>query len=316
MFCILAKNSFFINGQQNLKCLKFILMPRSIKRPNSQPIQIPKKFKSQYLELWSVNMPELPEVEILRQYVNDTSIRQIIEKVDVKDPRILEEISANDLANALTGHQIQSTTRHGKLLFMKLEDDLWLALHLGMTGWLYYFRNMKAEPAHDRLLITFAGGAHLAYGDQRLFGRWTITKQPRLFVNEKGLGPDFLELSLSAFVALMRRRRGFIKPALLDQHFIAGLGNLYSDEALFQSGICPNAKLKCLSEDKLEYLFSNIQMILQTAISSRMDIGSLPDSYLLAHRMPSGRCPKDGNPLMHKKIAGRTTYYCPRHQKM
>jgi formamidopyrimidine-DNA glycosylase len=268
------------------------------------------------LESWSVNMPELPEVEILRQYVNDTSIRQIIEKVDVKDPRILEGISANGLANALNGRQIQSTTRHGKLLFMKLEDDLWLALHLGMTGWLYYFRNMKAEPVHDRLLITFAGGAHLAYSDQRLFGRWTITKQPRLFVNEKRLGPDFLELSLSAFVALMRRRRGFIKPALLDQHFIAGLGNLYSDEGLFQSGICPNAELRCLSEDRLECLFGNIQMILKTAISSRMDIGSLPDFYLLPHRLPGRRCPKDGNPLMYKKIAGRTTYYCPQHHKM
>jgi formamidopyrimidine-DNA glycosylase len=199
---------------------------------------------------------------------------------------------------------------------MKLEDDLWLALHLGMTGWMYYFRNMKEEPVHDRLLITFAGGAHLAYSDQRLFGRWTITKQPRLFVNQMGLGPDVLGLTLSAFVELMRRRRGIIKQALLDQHFVAGLGNLYSDEALFQSGICPNAKLRCLSEDRLECLFDNIQMILQTAISSQMNISSLPDSYLLPHRMPGGICPKDGNPLLHKKIAGRTTYYCPWHQKM
>jgi formamidopyrimidine-DNA glycosylase len=261
-------------------------------------------------------MPELPEVETLRQYVNDTSIQQIIEKVDVKDPRILDGLSANGLANALTGRQIQSTARHGKLLFMKLEDDLWLALHLGMTGWMYYFRNMKEEPVHDRLLITFAGGAHLAYSDQRLFGRWTITKQPRLFVNQMGLGPDVLGLTLSAFVELMRRRRGIIKQALLDQHFVAGLGNLYSDEALFQSGICPNAKLRCLSEDRLECLFDNIQMILQTAISSQMNISSLPDSYLLPHRMPGGICPKDGNPLLHKKIAGRTTYYCPWHQKM
>jgi formamidopyrimidine-DNA glycosylase len=261
-------------------------------------------------------MPELPEVETLRRYVNETSLQNIIEKVDVKDQRILEGISANRLANTMSGRQIQSTNRHGKLLFMKLEDDLWLTLHLGMTGWLYYFRNMREEPVHDRLLITFADGAHLAYSDQRLFGRWTITKQPRLFVNQKSLGPDVLELSLSAFVALMRGRRGIIKTALLDQHIISGLGNLYSDEALFQSGICPNAKLRCLSEDRLECLFSNIQMILLTAISSRMDISSLPNSYLLPHRMPGGKCPRDGNPLVHKKIAGRTTYYCPWHQKM
>jgi formamidopyrimidine-DNA glycosylase len=261
-------------------------------------------------------MPELPEVEILRQYVEETSLQQIIDKVEVKDSRILEGISANDLATTMTGRQIQSTSRHGKLLFLKLEADLWLALHLGMTGSLYYFQDLENEPKHDRLMITFDNGYHLAYCDQRLFGQWTKTKSPRLFKSQQGLGPDILELNLSAFVVLMRRRRGYIKPALLDQHLLAGLGNLYSDEALFQSGICPEIKLSNLSEARLKSLFDNIQSIIQTAISSRADINAMPDSYLLPHRRPGEICPLDGCLLMHKKIGGRTTYYCPLHQKM
>lgn len=261
-------------------------------------------------------MPELPEVEILRQYTEETSLHKIVEKVEVRDERILEGISPNCMAKTMVGRQIRSTARHGKFIFMKLEDDLWLALHLGMTGWLHYFQNIEDDPAHDRLMITFTNGYHLAYSDQRLFGRWSMTEEPRLFASQKGLGPDVLELSLSAFISLMKQRRGIIKPTLLDQHLLAGLGNLYSDEALFQSGICPSAKLSCLSEARLERLFSSIQTVLQTTISSRTDISALPDSYLLPHRKPGEICPWDGNPLMHVKIGGRTTYYCPRHQRM
>jgi formamidopyrimidine-DNA glycosylase len=261
-------------------------------------------------------MPELPEVETLRQYVEETSLQQIIDRVEVKESRILEGISANSLAKAVTGHQILTASRHGKLLFMKLEESLWLALHLGMTGWLYYFQDIEDEPAYNRLMITFDGDTHLAYSDQRMFGRLALTEHPRLFSSQKGLGPDVLELSVSAFITLMRSRRGIIKPALLNQHLLAGLGNLYSDEALFQSGICPTTKLSRLADAKLESLFHNIQTILQIAISSQTGISALPYSYLLPHRRPGGICPMDGCPLMHKKIGGRTTYYCPQHQKM
>ena len=133
---------------------------------------------------------------------------------------------------------------------------------------------------------------------------------------EKSIGPDVLDLDLVAFLGLMRKKRGIIKTALLDQHTMAGLGNLYGDEALFQAGICPNAKLANLAEDRLERLFHSIQTVLKTAISSWADLSSLPDSYLLKHRRLGGICPYDKSHLMHKKIGGRTTYFCPRHQQM
>jgi formamidopyrimidine-DNA glycosylase len=120
----------------------------------------------------------------------------------------------------------------------------------------------------------------------------------------------------TTFLKLMRKRRGIIKPALLDQHEMAGLGNLYADEALFQAGICPKARLGSLAEYRLEKLFRSIQIVLNTAISSQADFSALPDSYLLARRGPGEMCPWDGSPLMHRKIGGRTTYYCLRHQQM
>jgi formamidopyrimidine-DNA glycosylase len=261
-------------------------------------------------------MPELPEVETLRRYVDATSLHQTTELVEVKNSRILEKISTKDLEESLIGRQLRSTSRHGKLLFVQLEDRLWLAIHLGMTGWLHYFQDIRDEPAHDRLLVAFDNGNHLAYSDQRMFGRVGLTKGPHLLSREKGLGPDVLDLNLTAFLDLMQNRRGIIKPALLDQHLMAGLGNLYADEALFQAGICPNARLASVSEDRLEKLFHCIQSVLNTAISCQADFSALPDSYLLAHRSPGNMCPRDGSPLTHRKIGGRTAYYCPQHQQM
>jgi formamidopyrimidine-DNA glycosylase len=261
-------------------------------------------------------MPELPEVETLRRYVDATSLHQTIEKAEVKNSRILEKISTKALEESLIGRQLRSTSRHGKLLFVQLEDRLWLTIHLGMTGWLHYFRDIEDEPIYDRLLVTFDNGNHLAYSDQRMFGRVGLAEDPHLLSRKKDLGPDVLNLNLTAFLELMQKRRGIIKPALLDQHLMAGLGNLYADEALFQAGICPKARLCSLAKDRLEKLFSCIQMVLNTAISSQANFTSLPDSYLLVHRSPGEMCPWDGSSLMHRKIGGRTTYYCPRHQQL
>lgn len=261
-------------------------------------------------------MPELPEVETLRRYLNDKALHQIIKEVEVKDSRILDRISIKYLMENLTGRKLRSTSRHGKLLFVELENRLWLTIHLGMTGWLNCFQDIKDEPIHDRLLITFDNGNHLAYSDQRMFGRVGLAEDPHLLTREKGLGPDALGLNLATFLELIQKRLGIIKPALLDQHLVAGLGNLYADEALFQAGICPEARLSSLAEDRLEKLFKCIQLVLNTAISAQADFSALPDSYLLAHRSPGKMCPWDGSPLMHRKIGGRTTFFCPRHQQL
>jgi formamidopyrimidine-DNA glycosylase len=258
-------------------------------------------------------MPELPEVEMARRYLQAKALHQTISSAEVKDKRILARISVKEVEEALAGKQFHSATRHGKRLFLKLHDSLWLTLHLGLTGSLIYLESGAEEPRHTRLLISFENGHRLAFDDPRIFGEVGLTKSPEAFLVERKIGPDALLLGREGFIKIMSGRKGLIKPALLNQRLLAGLGNLYADEALFQSGICP--KTRGLKNVQLIALFSSIQDVLKTAISTDADLETLPDSYLLPHRHPGGKCPRDGALLRHEKIGGRTSYFCSGHQK-
>jgi formamidopyrimidine-DNA glycosylase len=258
-------------------------------------------------------MPELPEVEMARRYLEVTARHQTIRAAEVKDERILAKVPAKDLEEALAGKQFHCALRHGKRLFLKLHDSLWLALHLGLTGSMIYLESGAKEPRHTRLLISFENGHRLAFDDPRIFGEVGLAKSPEAFLVERKIGPDALQLDREGFLKIMSGRKGLIKPALLNQSLIAGLGNLYADEALFQAGICP--KTRGLNSVQLAVLFSSIQEVLRTALSTHADLEKLPDSYLLPHRHPGGTCPRDGALLCREKIGGRTSYFCPEHQK-
>lgn len=112
----------------------------------------------------------------------------------------------------------------------------------------------------------------------------------------------------------MLGRKWLIKQALLNQRIVAGLSNHYADEALFQAGICPRAR--SLSIEQLAALFSSIQEALKASLAVHANLEKLPDTYLLPNRHPGGRCPTDGALLSREKIGGRTSYFCPAHQKM
>lgn len=258
-------------------------------------------------------MPELPEVEMARRLLHDRALHQRIRAAAVRDERILNAVSAQDLEGACIGRQFSSALRHGKRLFLEIDHSLWLTLHLGLTGWPVFLEKGSAEPRHTRLRIDFEGGAALAFDDPRIFGEVGLAASPQSFLKERGIGPDALQMERDDFLQAMSRRRGMIKPVLLDQSLLAGLGNLYADEALFQSGICPLAR--CLDRQRLDALFSAIQVVLKASLACHADFEKLPPSFLLPHRRPGGTCPRDGAALQHRKIAGRTSYYCPRHQK-
>jgi len=130
-------------------------------------------------------MPELPEVEMARRYLQATSLHQNIQAVEVKDGRILAGVSATKLKDALAGKQFHCAWRHGKRLFLKLHDSLWLTLHLGLTGRLVYQENVAEEPRHTRLLISFENGSKLAFDDPRIFGEAGLAKSPQAFLMER-----------------------------------------------------------------------------------------------------------------------------------
>jgi formamidopyrimidine-DNA glycosylase len=259
-------------------------------------------------------MPELPEAEILRKYLETNSLRKVIERIDIRSERILDNVSPKRLKKSLEGSQFILSERYGKRIFLGLNDDLLLTIHLGLSGWFEHLGAGESEPTHTRVLIIFADANCLAYRDPRMFGRIGLTDSIKSFIKEKNLGPDALKMDLKTYLNATRGRKGTIKAALLDQSVIAGLGNIYADESLFQAGIRPNAR--GLDEARLVLLFKCIKAVLSKAISIKADFQSFPGSFLITHRIVGGRCPVDGISLKHLKIAGRTSYYCPYHQKL
>jgi formamidopyrimidine-DNA glycosylase len=259
-------------------------------------------------------MPELPDVEVFRAYFESTSLKQDVEQVDVLDQRILEDISAKKLHEALAGHRFTSTTRHGKYMFAKTEGDPWLVLHFGMFGYLDYLDEEDDPPGHTRVLFTFDSGNKLAFVDQRILGLVELTEDPAAFARDHDLGPDALQIEIDEFKDLLSGRRGTTKAALTNQTLIAGIGNIYADEVLFQSKIHPKMQLSSLFEDDLETLYDQMHTVCQAAIDAEVDVDQMPDWFLLRHRDAGGPCPNCGTGIETLKVSSRTTYFCPKCQ--
>jgi formamidopyrimidine-DNA glycosylase len=253
-------------------------------------------------------MPELPEVEMFKRYFERHAVGQTVARVRILDARIAGTRELSELA----GRSFRSARRHGKHLFVDAGDG-WLHIHFGMSGDLAYYSD--EPPRFARLIFDFENGAHLAYEDMRLFGIVDLTTSPDDYVREHELGPDPLELNLRGFRALLANRRGRIKALLLSQNIIAGIGNLYADEALFRSGIDPRRPVDRLSDDQVRSLFTSIRGVLQEAIAFKSRGGDYPGRWLVQHREEGDRCPRCGGTIRRTVVAGRTTYYCARHQK-
>lgn len=258
-------------------------------------------------------MPELPEVETFRRYIERTSLERPIAKVEVKNLLIIRPMEAEAFVATVEGSKFLSTFRHGKQLFLEMGRGGWLTWHFGMTGEPVYFDGMYDEPRYDRLLFTFERG-HLAFEDPRMLGRIGLTPSPEVFITERRLGPDALTVSRREFVQIMGRSRGPIKMVMMDQHKLAGVGNLYSDEALFQSRIDPRTPASSLGTGRLESLHGNVRKVLFRSVRVGGDLSRLPRSYLLRHRAKGESCPSCGGEVASIALGGRTSYLCPRCQ--
>ncbi len=260
-------------------------------------------------------MPELPEVETLKRYVDASSLHQRIGYVDVRDACILKGISARELARRLKGRQFKSSRRHGKHLFVRADDDLWLRLHFGMTGSLHYFKREEQASKYARVLFVFANNHRLAFEDQRKFGEIGLLKNVDEFLRKRAVGADALDITLSEFRAIFRKRGGAVKTILLNQKLIAGIGNIYADEILFRTRVHPATQISSLSGKTVTKLFRATRYILKKAIAANADAALMPKSWLLAHRGKGGKCPVCGRKLRSATIGGRTAWFCAHCQK-
>lgn len=259
-------------------------------------------------------MPELPDVEVFKRYLNATGLHQKIDQVELRDKKVLGKASAGNISNTLKGRQFESTRRHGKHLFVELSDDGWLVLHFGMTGFLQYFKGEEEDPRYHMLVISFDNGYHLAYCSRRKLGTIDLTDNPDTFIDQERLGPDALELNFDRFEQLLKGRRGSIKSLLMNQQAMAGLGNIYSDEILFQAGIHPKTAVDTLTDELRQQLFDKMREVLDTAIDCKADPENLPPGYLLPRRHEGEPCPHCDRPIEQIKVSGRTAYYCPGKQ--
>ncbi len=261
-------------------------------------------------------MPELPEVETYTRYFARHALHQRIARVDVLDERILGETRKETFVRKLKGRTFASVRRHGKHLFADA-GATWLHLHFGMSGDLTYSSAGGETPRFARVVFAFDGGATLAFEDMRLFGLADLVADPDAFIRERKLGPDPLDRTFTPkrFAALLAGRRGAVKSLLMMQEILAGLGNLYVDETLYQTSIHPRRAVDKLSDGEVRALFITTRRILREAIARHAREGSLPARYLFHHREEGGRCPRCGGTIQRTVVFGRTTYFCAKHQR-
>ena len=259
-------------------------------------------------------MPELPEVEIYTRYFSKHALRQKIAGVRVVDDRILGETRADRFVVGLKGRTFTRARRHGKHLFADARAT-WLHLHFGMTGDLAYYRG--DDPRFAKVVFDFANGFHLAFEDMRLFGVVDLTADPDEFIAAHRLGPDPLDprFTLKTFRALLEKRRGAIKSLLMSQDIIAGIGNLYADETLFQTSIHPRRPVDRIDEGESRAIFTTMRRVLNDVIARREAGRELPHRYLFMHREEGERCRRCGGTIKRTVVFGRTTYFCGTHQR-
>jgi formamidopyrimidine-DNA glycosylase len=261
-------------------------------------------------------VPELPEVETERGRLASRLQGRKLARVQIGDPRLTRPDDPTVVAAVLEGDRVAEVERRGKYLIVRLESDRVLLVHLRMTGGFRY-----APASHERAVLELDDGARVAYRDLRRFGTWQLLEREDAERHlDIRLGPEPLERGFTnAFLAgRLADRAAPVKAAILDQRTVAGLGNIYSDEALWHARIHPQRPAGTLSADEIAALRAGIRKALRIGI--RHQGADLGDGAYAGGRMQErfnvyGRggepCNRCGTPIEKIRVAGRGTWYCP-----
>lgn len=257
-------------------------------------------------------MPELPDVEGFRRRLADTLPGRRIRRVQVHDPGVLRNTTAATLGRRLDGRRFDHPRRHGKWLMLPTDGPTVL-VHSGMTGHPYYAVDGAAREPHERLVIALDRG-ELRYADLRkLRGVWLADTDEAAARVTGPQGPDALGLGLPAFRDLLSGRRAALKPTLMDQSVIAGLGNLLTDEICWRARIAPNRPVAGLDPDDVKRLHAAMASVLRTSVRHGR-VPGLPRWLTGVRDDPDPSCPRCGARLAHGRVGGRTSLWCPRCQ--
>jgi formamidopyrimidine-DNA glycosylase len=267
-------------------------------------------------------MPELPEVETVVRTLRPRLLGTAIRSVTVHRPDVVKPIDI-DLRPALIGRTITSLARRGKRIVFQLDDGGCFYIHLGMTGRLTLANRRAPLEKHTHLVARFRQiSDELRFRDPRRFGGIFWCSQP-LDANEP-LGPEPMELNPSRLIRLLARTTRAIKSALLDQRLVAGLGNIYVDEALFRARIHPLTRSSALSAEQVRWLNRAIKTTLRRAIRHRgstlrdyVDANGAAGGFQLLHHVydrADEPCRSCGTRIARIVLGGRSTHFCPNCQ--
>jgi formamidopyrimidine-DNA glycosylase len=278
-------------------------------------------------------MPELPEVETLICDLRPCVEGRVFTDVEVCWPRTVHGQKPEEFSRRLIGQRIIAASRRGKFLVFALADsnsatqrpEQYLLIHLRMSGQLLFDPLPPTHESHIRVIFTFDDGRKLFFRDMRKFGRVYLAADLATVVGDLGPEPLADEFDCEALAALLRGRRGMIKPLLLNQRLLAGVGNIYADEALFIAGINPRRAVQSLQPEDIARLCAGIREALQQGIRNRgttlddfRDANGCPgrnqDSLQVARQadQPCSRC---GAPIQRAVVGGRGSYFCACCQK-
>jgi len=264
-------------------------------------------------------LPELPEVEVTRRYLERNSLARPVSRVSVPDARVLRDVNPSILGRTLKHASFVAANRRGKYILLPADNGNTLLFHFGMTGNAVFCEKGLDEPDWGRVVLHFDDGSRLFYTSKRVLGKIAVfhaTDEDEI-PDIAGLGPEPLSrvLTFIRFKTIVSPRPPAIHSVLMNQELIAGIGNIYSDEISFQSGVRPDRKASSLSDANLRLLFDSMKRVLGLAITLNTKLEQYPGDWIIPHRKRGGTCPVCGGALVKKTIAGRSSYFCPKCQE-
>jgi formamidopyrimidine-DNA glycosylase len=261
-----------------------------------------------------LTVPELPDVEGFRRYLARRAAGKRIEGVDVLDRDLLRNATPEALNRALKGRSFERPARHGKWLIAGAGGPEVL-MHFGMTGLLHFSRDPGDRHVHDRIVFRFDDGSELRYRNMRRFGgMWLASDSTEREAVTGPLGPDAPDVDRDSFRELLAHRRGAIKPALMDQTLIAGLGNLLVDEILWRARIAPTRPVARMRPRDIDRVHDIMSAVLREA-NRHARVPGLEGWLTGVRDSRDPRCPRCGTRLRRGQVGGRTTVWCPRDQR-
>jgi formamidopyrimidine-DNA glycosylase len=285
-------------------------------------------------------MPELPEVEVLRRQLEKEYVGKRIKSVDVKTRQYVKEakpsgkrvtkrnITPKEFDKQLAGGKVKAVHRKGKYLGFELDNKNYLVMHLGMSGHLVKATGKRPPDKHTHVILHFTQGGDVRFFDARRFGECFVADSEAYAEAMEAIGIDAIndQIPWQLFGEMVSQRKAKMKSLLMDQEFMAGLGNIYSDEVLFQAGLPWDRQSDSLTSNEIRRLSRGVGEILQDAIKNRgttLSDGEWRDLYdepgehqnsLAVHGREGEPCRRCRTPIQKMRVGQRSHYFCPQCQ--